>query len=83
MVGIGGVVRLDESVEECVFFCFLLDEFERAVSVNGDVVPSGDRDPFGVERGRNIAMRSREDDERLAAGECPPMRIGLGEVPFE
>jgi hypothetical protein len=77
------VVGFNESPEQRFFSCVVFDERERAAGVDGDVVPGGNGEFFGVERGADVAVRTGEDNEGFTVGEGMPVRIGFCEMAFE
>ena len=81
-LGVSRLVLGDEALEERVLGVGVLDQLERAAGVHGDVIPGRHGELFRVMGGRDVGVRSREDDERFVAGEGLPVRIGLGEVAF-
>ena len=73
-------MRRDEIGEKRLFAWVVVDERERAVGVNGDVVPRGHREFFDIKSWRNVTVRPREDDKSFTSGERLPVGIGFGEV---
>ena len=80
---VGWFIRLDQAGEKSLFRVVVLDELERAICVNGHVVPRGNRESFCVEGWTDVAVRTGEDDESLATREGLPLGICLGEMTFK
>ena len=73
----------DQAFEQRGLADLVLDKFERAGGVDGDVIPGGNGERIDVKSGRYLTVGAGEDNQRLAAGEGLPVAICLGEVAFE
>ena len=69
---IGGLVGFDEAGEQRVFAGFVFDQLQRAVGVDGDVIPGGHREWLGVVAWarRSCAGRGKRPGSRGRRGVC-------------
>ena len=73
----------DKIGEKGLFTGIVVNERERAVGVNSDVVPRGHGEFFKIESWRNVTVRPREDDESFTSGKRLPVGICFGEMAFK